>query len=259
VLTINILEFTIYAIIIGTEVITGIILAIRRITEKYQNLELLAGFTFSVAFVSFIYAMPDNLIRGLGFIVSLFLSSFFLLLFTDRMFFVGKKSPLITFLIIITIVSLGYVFIKLFLGVFQDDWQMIAFNNLLVSIIISIPGYWFGYLVLKQYNNIKNKNLEPWIKMRFLIAGVGALLEGSIGWISYMIVISQIPGVDPSGNFELLALFIYALILIIFSIGFFIAFVMPERLKKYFNRNYKTFDDKGLSEDEIMKKMGGGE
>ena len=123
--------------------------------------------------------------------------------------------------------------------------------------MIGIPGYWFGFLVIKQYRSIKNESVEPWIKMRFLIAGIGAILEGSIGWLSYLIVISLIPGVDPTGILNIFALFIYALILITYAIGFFIAFIMPEQMKKYFNMNYTSSDDKELSEDEIMKKMGG--
>lgn len=255
-MAISVPELSIFAIIIGTELLTGSILAFRRIKAKSQNLEFLVGFSFCAALTTIFYAFPDNLIRSIAFAVSLFLSGYFILVFTNRSFFEGKKSPFLKFFLINITTLFIYTILKIIIPL-PGVWQMTAFYNLLISIMISIPGYWFGFLVIKQYRNIKNEDFEPWIKMRFLIAGIGAILEGSIGWISYMIVISQIPGVDPTGYLELLALFIYALILITYSIGFFIAFVMPERMKQYFNRNYTPSDHKELSEDEIMKQMGG--
>ncbi|MFX1382602.1 MAG: hypothetical protein ACFFBP_09155 [Promethearchaeota archaeon] len=167
-----------------------------------------------------------------------------------------KKSPFFIFFLIIFTALLSHTILRI-IDLFPGEWQMTAFYNIFVCLVLAIPGYWFGYLVLKQYRNIKNESVEPWIKMRFLIAGIGAILEGSVGWLAYLIVISQIPGVDPAGNLELLALFITVLFLLTFAIGFFIAFVMPERMKQYFNRNYTTSDDMELSEEEIMKQMGG--
>jgi len=254
-LTTDLPKISVIFLIIGIDLLTGFVLAFRSYRVKSQNLGFLAGFSFSSIFVSIFYGLGDSLFRHLGFTVSVFLANFFLLVFTNRTFFTDKKSPFFRFFLIIFTASLIHAVLRI-LDLFPGEWQMTAFYNILISIIMAIPGYWFGYLVIKQYRSIKMENIEPWIKMRFLIAGIGALLNGSVGWLAYLIVISQIPGVDPAGNLELITLLISALILITFSIGFFIAFVMPERMKQYFNRNYKPTDEETLSEEEIMKHMG---
>ncbi|MFX1237033.1 MAG: hypothetical protein ACFFAS_13550 [Promethearchaeota archaeon] len=248
-----------FALIIGTEVLTGIILTIRRIKSKTKNLEFLAGYCIGAAVVTVLFSIESaSLLRDVAFIISIFLAQYLLLVFANRMFFVGKKSPFLIFFLTLLGGTIAYL-ISIALYPAPRLWQMSFINSIPIGIVISIPGFWFGPLIIKQYKKIKNEEIETWIKMRFLIAGIGAILEGTIGWLGFLIATSDIPGVDPTGILYTLTLLLYAVILIVFSIGFFIAWVMPNSMKRFFNRNYIAPEESELSEEDIMMQMKGGE
>jgi len=262
-------EIIIYVILIGVLGATGIILAIRRTKVKSNNLEFLIAFFFGAASTALFFALDSDdvlidKVLEIIFCTSAFLSGCFLLVFTERTFFIGKKSPIFTLFLIIYTMLIIYIMQQILdpyvgqaLTPFTPAWAMGLFKNFLFAITMSVPGYWFGYLALKQYRSIKKENIEPWIKKRFLIVGICAILFGSVGWQSYMIALSTIPAIDPTAILRLLSLLITVLIMITFSIGSFIAWVMPEGMKQYFNRKYKPTDGEELSEEAIMKQMGG--
>jgi len=115
--------------------------------------------------------------------------------------------------------------------------------------LAAIPNYWCAYVILKKYIVYKNKNIQPWIKMRYLIAGISHLSWAHLG-IGIMI--------GTYANILLLFSPIWtATSITIFTIGYFIAWVMPEPLKKFFNRHYEMIDVKEMTEEEIKQLIKG--
>ena len=56
---------------------------------------------------------------------------------------------------------------------------------------------------------------------------------------------------DPSHPGSLLNFGLTAVIVVIFSIGFSLAILMPQSLQKYFNRNYTSLTEVQFSEEEL--------
>ena len=57
---------------------------------------------------------------------------------------------------------------------------------------------------------------------------------------------------DPSNTISLIVFGVMASNAIIFSIGFSLAWIMPQGLKKLINKDYQSLDEENFSEDELM-------
>ncbi len=125
---------------------------------------------------------------------------------------------------------------------FSVTWAVIVFG-------------WLAYSGLKSYNQIKNKKVQPWIKKRLLLVIYTALINMFV----------NVPNlIDEITNriFHEYIFYIQIIIIVIFMVMQYLAWIMPKGLKKYFNRDYileEEEDDTGLSEAEIIKQMTEGE
>jgi len=94
--------------------------------------------------------------------------------------------------------------------------------------------------------------MEPWIKIRYKLIGYSSLIMLINGILYFLFPIETY-------SWEQLYPFIIGLLITInttiFSISNLIAWIMPQRLKDYLNRNYKGSVDENLTENEIMKKI----
>jgi len=115
-----------------------------------------------------------------------------------------------------------------------------------LQIIISIS--WLSYASLNVYNRLKLQNIEPWIKKRYLIIGISSIFFGLNGFILPFIPIGA--GFENPFFTTLVSITIF-----VFTFGNLTAWIMPNKLKKYFNRNYKYITEEILSESELIEKV----
>ena len=112
---------------------------------------------------------------------------------------------------------------------------------------------WLLYSAFSAFYHIKSdSNVEPWIKWRYIFVMIG----GASGLIAVLTAVFLIPiakelTFNPTFNIVMSCLFI--------TVGSeYLAWVMPNFLKKFFNRNYKSVEqDEELDEIAIMSGLGG--
>ena len=127
-------------------------------------------------------------------------------------------------------------------------------SSLLFGGVITIFGGWYFISAREAYLKIKSKeNIEPWIRMRYktiMLYSMCFLLMG----ISFAVAPLFPTEIATGITVPLLIIFI---MLFVEAIGEFSAWYMPDKLKNYYNRNFSVEESKELSEEEIMKQLGG--
>jgi hypothetical protein len=235
--------------------IVGLNLLYKSINTKIKNLAFLTAFHLGAAFAAFFQmfnSYSDEVIYNLIVKILYFSCVIFLSLFIRLTFYKDKRSPFTLILLISTVVFI----ISLIVGVInptsiKDIYYFLG--QFTLNILIMIAAYWYGFVALKQYNTFKNQDIQPWIKKRYLISSMTSFCFASSGLSSTIIEII---------NWELsiriisiISLLITTILLITFVIGSFLAWVMPERLKRFFNKGYQISNEKELSEEEIMEQL----
>ena len=126
-------------------------------------------------------------------------------------------------------------------------------SNAITGFYISIIGVWTTYASNSAFSNVKLLDIEPAIKQRyklFTISGVSFIIIGLVFAIPYSWLF----------NNELLSAIITLITSInifIFNIVNYLIWMMPKKIRQYFNKGYtpSQLDDKGLTEEEIMKQL----
>ncbi|TFG18213.1 MAG: hypothetical protein EU531_00870 [Promethearchaeota archaeon] len=190
----------------------------------------------------------------------------FLIFFVKYTFYKDSKSkiPLLVLLIFISSRILEVVYVIIY------DFQLPLKNTISIELIpsfyiyitilvieISVPMFWLGYKALITYNNLKNHDIQPWIKKRYQIIAVSAFFLGLSSYANYFL--------PYEGGYEAVNPIVFIFIasaLLIFSFGNLFGWIMPNWLKSFFNRNYKAKEEETLSERELMdmieRKISGG-
>ena len=231
---------------------TGTFLFIRMVKTHLKNLFglamffLLFGTQFFLGFfnIIIIYAIVSEiaLIFLLFFIRSTFHKE-------SKIFFPLAVLLLIILKIVATVLRILYEF-KI-PPTSPLDPSIIPFYYLLVLTVstqLIISFSWLAYAELSMYRRIKSSNIEPWVRKRYLILGLSStffILNGLV-----------LPLVPIVGDYENLPFTILiAITIYVFSIGNLIGWVMPKRLKDYFNRNYKPTSEDDISEKDLLDKI----
>ncbi|MBD3342902.1 MAG: hypothetical protein GF353_27635 [Candidatus Lokiarchaeota archaeon] len=248
----------IYGLYIILQLIVGIFLVIKAKTTKLYNIIYLALFFIVSSMQGLLsYGNFSNLI----FQAIYFLPTIFLLLFIKQTFYRDKKSPFYIYLTIILSLKLVNFLISVYVAPFTipmsfqtskvEKFYFIIYK-LIITINLAIAEIWFGYSSLKYYFQIKDREIAPWIKKRYQIIGYSALIL-----LIEAIAISFLPP-SAEGLYHPQALMIGIIIAIttlFFSICSGLAWMMPENLKKYFNKDLEQPQEKSLTEEEIINKI----
>lgn len=250
----DIVIYLLYVIYFGSQLITGIFLLIRTIKIRQLNL---------IPLVLFFFLNPLEIILvllvGTSIVVNM-LSNISLLFFTKLTFFRDRKSAFTYLLVSLIIVKTIDVILKLFIPfsiplsfivtASEVPYFYLYLTLTSLSILLSYP--WLGLTALRYYRSIKAREIEPWIKVRYMLIGYSSLII-TINSILYLIL-----PID-TYDWEHLNSFIIGLLLTIdttiFSLANLFAWVMPKKLKSYFNRHYQGITEEDLTEDEIMNKV----
>jgi len=172
------------------------------------------------------------------------------LIFIDRTFYQDRKSPfkmLVALTLILGVLTnISYILFER--SIISQREVAFFIHNVFVGALFVIFGVWSFIAAagsLKVFNS--SDAVEPWVKGRYRLVKfystciilVGAFtpftpVEGTINWALLVILFANILRIA----------------------GETIAWIMPNFLKKYFNRGYTSVDIIGeLSEEEIMEGM----
>ena len=224
-------------------------------TKRYNLIPLILFFIInSIRFIFFV--MIPSLI-----LINLILIQFpniLLVIFIKLTFHRHKKSGfkiiLISLIIIRTIdciIRLNFR-ISVPMSYLLDESLLIYYYYILFSITASFlcSHLWLGLVALRYYTSIKDVNIEPWIKKRYQILGLTSIFYSFTIFIYYLVPYNVI-GVFAYPN--IILMYIILGVTLFYSIGMFLGWVMPRRLKKYFNKDFSDIAEKEYSEDELME------
>lgn len=232
---------------------------VQLITSLYLFIRVYQNKIFPIVWLAFFFILfPLQLLFQffLPFFLYAILSNngpLFLLIFVKKTFFTKKKS---SFRYLFAL-AIGLRFLELILKLsFQftiplsqaipEDQILYAFLHVL-SIALSqiISAGWLSWVVFKDYYSLKDKDIEPWIKFRYFLVGFSSFFFGING---ITVIFYAIYG-DLSAPMEISG-FLLLVSSLTFALGNLIAWVMPQNLKNYINRNY-AIDREDLSEEQL--------
>ena len=255
-------------------IITPTILLIFSLELTYITIQLIVGLflLYKLIYTKLLNLFPlvlfflINPIEGLFIIfqfpyiythITIFLSNICLIFFTKYTFYRDVKSPFYFLLgIVIFLKGLDFV-LKIFIqfssiGGIELKSSQLVYHFLFLAIIsgvLLLSYLWLAYSSLKYYKSIESLKIQTWVKKRYLILGISSIII-SFNGIFYLFMPFN------AKSFEELQTFIIGLLIlimvIIFSLGNLIAWMMPEKLKNYFNRNYQSIEEENLSEKQLI-------
>ena len=235
-----------FLLFIITLLMTGIFLLIRAHQLKMRNLVYL-GIGFIFIPIGFIGNVLIEASWGI-FFEEIFVSTGFILgtIFTNLTFHKIRKSPgrIILFLVIIfAIIQIGFSILKS-----MQKTPLIFYLSGVFDLIFTILTFdWMAWSSYSAYRRIYDKEIMPWIKVRYKIIALSSFIlslhvipELFTPW--YMEFINQ-------NNF---AFGITAIMAIVFAVGMFLTWIMPDWFKDYLNKGYKQIEDKEFTDEELM-------
>lgn len=244
--------FSIFVVLFALFIIiilgVGFFLLVRGIQKKMTNI-ILAG----IAFIGLPLGFIGNVVFNLGpFFQEIFvlIAFIFTVLFTNLTFY--KKKKLYPNIVLIIVILLGSIQIVL-----HFLYSYSGLNLYYLRVVLDLPYTlltfnWLAWAAFQSYRRLREYNIAPWIKLRYKLIAI----------FSFIISFNNVPeffqpkGVNWGNPNNIISLAIFgttAILVIAFSIGFFIAWVMPNWIKKKINKNYQPSEDKEYTEEELMQ------
>lgn len=168
------------------------------------------------------------------------ITQFLILIFIEQTFYKDKKSPVKIFMIITTPISILAVLIPVYSA------TIYAVNSTIIAV-------WFIIVARNAYNEIKDsKFIEDWAKKRYKLIILYSLLD--------IIANIAIPvlAANPDNTLWMLIVFLSLDGSLIVQ---FLAWVMPKRIMKFYNRNYIEETQESIeevTEEELLKQFAAG-
>ena len=235
-----------FVIFLVFRVITGAFLFGKWRQTKKQNLLLLVIFFFMNALTLLFLVFENLMLYDVNTIITMVIG----LVFIDRTFYQDRKSPF-KLLLALTLVlgALTVVFLLIFQQsiIFEPNTSFLL-HNIFVGADFAIFGLWSFIAAASSLKTFSSSDaVEPWVKGRYRLVkfySICIILVGSL---------TLFTPVEGTVNWALLVILVANILRIA---GETIAWIMPNFLKKYYNRGYTTTAlIEELSEEEIMEGM----
>ncbi len=247
--------FSIFIIMFFLFIITLSIVAafllLRAIKIKMWNL-IYGGTAFLLIPIGFI----GNFLFQLGTVFEeIFVSSGFVLItvFTNLTFHRERENIACIVLTINILLAISMIFLKVITYlILKQITPFLYYLRIAIDIIFSFLTLgWISFSSLNAYNFLKHENIEPWIKMRYKVIGIVSLVL-SFHAVPQIMIPWNVSINDFNSIYVLLSYMIIIVEAVIFSFGYCIAWIMPERLKAYFNRSFTPSEETSFTKEEEL-------
>lgn len=238
----------------------AIFLTIRAIQTKHFHLLVLCA-----SFLGMILDFLMIFLQVHPLILNLLVNACWILLviFTYLTFEKGKMKPFIYILGLTVFFRMCDFFIRLQFGFTTPLASSLNSDTLVwyylfqfaVRMEFTLSVGWLTLLSLRAYRKHKSSDIEPWIKRRYQILGIGALI-----FLLQTVFIFLLPtdGTGYSGSQGLAVGTVLLIISLVFGASQLLAWIMPQWLKRYFNKGFQaqSVDQMTeMSEEELMKQL----
>lgn len=241
---------TLLMLFLSTLFTVGIFLLIKGIQRKMVGLSCL-GIGFIVIPIGFVGNYILDIYPGYLF-QEIFITIGFILavIFTNLTFHKNRKSPAKLILIVVIVLAIIQL---IFHGMMSIERTPLIYY---LKVSFDLPYNflvfnWMAWSSYSAYKIVKNQDIEPWIKVRFRLISILSFIMSFHGIPEFFQPYDILWG-TPSNLISVLVFGTTAVLAVIFSVGFFFAWIMPNWLKKYLNRNYQTVKDSEFTEEELM-------
>lgn len=243
--------FVLFTIFIGTMLIVSVFFFIKAKERKMKNL-FIAGFAFIALPIGFIGDFAFNL--GAIFLeVFIFICFVLAVVFTNMTFYKGREKEaniVLIITIILGIIQLILIIININIEINRpfEYYLRVSLDFLYIFLVFN----WLGFSSYIAFKRFRDQEIEPWIKARYKMITVFSFIMSFHG----IPVFFQPKGVrwgDPSNVISLLIFGITSILTFIFSVGFLLAWLMPNWLKDKLNKDYEPKEDRIFSEEELMR------
>jgi len=253
----EVIIFTMGAILFIINLFIGSYLLIRIRKTDLSNIYWLSFYFFFTVIeylLRMVYAAgrPSVGVNSISWIYFIFnlTGHFSLIFFVKYTFYTDRKS---SFSFILISVIITKIFNIVLYAITDIELSAVLYLSVQGSttFIISITSFWLSYASLSAYHKIKRSEISPWVKKRYLIVGISAIFLAAQ---SFPIILFPYRASFESPLMATITILIVFLN-IIFAVLSLIAWVMPKKIKDYFNRNYSKSEDEDLSEEELLAQV----
>lgn len=260
----NIGEIIFYPIVLISLIlllVTGFVVLRNGLRNQQKNLIILSIAYFLTVTFYILLTLTE-----LWLFINLVLAAiYFCILFFVRMTFYSKTKK--TFRIMLVIMIITSV-VMIYFAVATYTLQIYERNVITRSIdvfsmlIISVPVFlWYALLADRNSKNFKKKDIEPWIYIRLRIISLSSIIGAFLFVPDLLRINPEIAAADPDDPISLAVFSLQAIVTIFYGISQFIAWVMPPKLKDYYNQKHGYVKNKdqleSLSEEDILKQLRG--
>lgn len=240
--------------------IMAIFLIVRAKKTELKNLNYLA-----IAFLALIWdfilinfiKIPwlTNIFVNFGFIM--------LVLFTNKTFYSGIQKTYLALIGIMIVLKISDFIIRwsnpfttpLTYELPESQIPIFWLWFIIVRLTSFLPLLWLLISVWKSYISLRSQDIELWIKWRYILLGFGTFIYILQNPILFFLPTDGTAYTGDRGfRLGLLLLIMY----LTFALTFLAAWVMPSKLKKFFNKNYiskSASSDFDLSEEDLLKQL----
>jgi len=236
----------------------GIYLLWRITKTRLHHITCLSAF-FLITIIEFVIRMAYSAENETGIVGGItviyysinIISYLFLLIFVKYTFYLHRKSP---FRILITTAIIAKIIYTITSVMYEIEFnlQIRHVSKGCAIYIIAISSLWLAYSSLSFYKSMKKTEIQEWIKKRYLIIGISAIILAA----------QAIPTALTPYNASLEDPFmgVLSIIHVILNVSFaflsFVAWVMPKQIKHYLNRSFQMIEEKEFSEEELLAIIG---
>jgi len=226
-------------------------------TKRYNLLPLILFFILSSIRIVFLIIVPS--LRPIYLVLVQF-PSIFLIVFTKLIFYRYKKSPFKIFLITLIIVRTIDFIIRLNFNISipmtteLSESNLIYYYYILFSISISylLSHGWLGFISIRYYLSLRSEKIAEWLKKRYFLIGLSSFVYCINIFVYYLFPYTNVDIFDFPN-----VIYSYMLLgfTIFYSVGMFIAWIMPDKLKRYFDKNFQPIEETEFIEEELMERI----
>jgi hypothetical protein len=211
---------------------------------------ILGGIAFvslPIGFIGYFIFQLDPLFQELTIVSSFILT----VIFTNMTFY--KNQGLQSKIVLCTVTILGCIQLWFFLISIFGDWNVYLYymRVTLDFLYTFIVFNWLSFSAYSAYKLVRSLNIDPWIKFRYKLLAIFSFVFSFHSVPEFFQPQGTMWG-DPSNLTSLAVFGSTAILVVIFSLGFLIAWFMPEWLKKRINKNYQAIEDKEFQEKELL-------
>ena len=249
----NNILFIVFIIFFGIFIITLLINSIFFLIKGFKNRMyniIIIGFGFAILSLGFI----SNLVLNLGQLFqefSIFISFILLVIFTNLTF--HKNRGFIPNIVLISVIILGLVQIGFFIYSIVGTWTLSLYY---LRVWLDLPYTfltfnWLAYSSFSSYLLMKSQKVNPWIKMRYKMVAIFSFIFS----FSNIPEFFQPPGTTWAESDNVVSLLVFGIttmLVIVFSLGFALAWIMPTSFKKFLDRNYEIDEEVEYQERELI-------